>query len=189
MGAAFDRVKTLARMRPLLPGLEPMDEAWPTRNNFNILEAFESITRYETDMVHWLSEIRILADPTLRDSDDIMSSSHGSFEAFWRMLVYNRGPKFNYESPDEEAPSCLGISFEYWYKSKKLIMERLWQKEFLEYVSSSHSMNMRARPFEDAESRVRDARRFFVTECGRFGWVPFRTQEGDRDSDYHEGTG
>jgi hypothetical protein len=128
-------------------------------------------------MVCWLSEIRMLVDPTLRVSDSIMSGA--SFEAFWRTLTYNRGPKFNYKSPNQKPAHWLGISFGYWYLWKKLQIKRLWEQNLLQHTACSQTLAVLADPFDKAEGRVRDARRFFVSKNGKFGWVPLRAKVGD----------
>lgn len=183
MGAVFDRVRTLARQRPLLPHstLEEQQRFMKGDVDINFLkEASEAVSRYESEMVVWLSEIRILMDPTLRAPDSIMSGSHTSFDAFWRALVYNREPQFNYQSPNRRPANWLGISFGYWYLWKKLMMKRLWQQNILQHALFAQILKTLADPFDKAEGRVRDARCFFVSENGRFGWVPFRTEVGDR---------
>ena len=181
MGAVFDRVGTLASKRPAFPrpnlGEQRLIQDY---GSIDILEAAESVSRYETEMVYWLSEIRTLADPTLRAPDSIMSGSRASFDAFWRTLVYNREPQFNYQSPNQKPADWLGISFGYWYMWKRLMMERLWQQNTLQEAIFSQILRTLAEPFDKAEGRVRGGRRFFASENGRFGWVPLRTEVGDR---------
>jgi len=140
--------------------------------------AFEEVSRYETEMVYWLSEIRRLADPTLSANDSMMDGF--LFDSFWRTLVYNREPCFNYSSPNQQPSNGLAISFGYWYLLKKLQMTRRWHDDILKYAFHSTILGKLAAPFEEAEGRVRDARNFFVSQQGRIGWVPFRTQAGDR---------
>ncbi len=181
MGAVFDCVGTLASKRPPLPHSNVGEEQLTQSNiDINILETLESVSRYETEMVCWLSEIRTLADPTLQAPDSIMSGSSASFDAFWRTLVYNREPQFNYQFPNQKPAPGLGISFGYWYLWKKLMMKRLWQQNILQEAIFSQLLSALAEPFDMAEGRVRDVRRFFVSENGGFGWVPLRTEVGDR---------
>jgi hypothetical protein len=179
MGAVFDRVRALASKRPPLPRLnsEEHQRILQGHVNIDILEAAESVSQYETEMVSWLSEIRTLADPTLQ-SPDIMSGS--CFDAFWRTLVYNREPQFNYQSPNQKPADWLGISFGYWYLWKKLMMKRLWQQNIVQDAFFSQLLKTLADPFDKAEGRVRGGRRFFVSKNGRFGWVPLRTKVNDR---------
>ncbi|KAK5655756.1 hypothetical protein OQA88_5293 [Cercophora sp. LCS_1] len=180
MGAVFDRVEKLARKRPPLPRETPEERRRRTQDGVGIdlLKAMDAVSQYETNMVRWLSEIRMLVDPTLRDSDSIMSGG-ASFDAFWRILTYNRGPEFNYESPNQKPAQWLGISFGYWYLWKKLQMKRLWEQNLLQHAMFSQTLAVLADPFDKAEGRVRDARRFFVSKNGKFGWVPRRTEVGD----------
>jgi len=131
------------------------------------------------EMVYWLSEIRTLADPTLRAPDSIMSGSRASFDAFWGTLVYNREPLFNYQSPNKKKAYRLGISFGYWYLWKKLIIKRLWQQNILREAIFSEVLRTLARPFDKAEGKVHDGGRF-VSENSSFGWVPLGTEVGDR---------
>jgi hypothetical protein len=173
MGVVFDRVRTLASKRPPLPQSQG-------NVRINILEALEANSQYETEMVYWLSEIRMLADPTCQTPDSIMSGSRDSFDAFWRTLVYNREPQFNYQSPNQKPADWLGISFGYWYLGKKLSMKRLWQQNIFQHALFFQLLKTLADPFDKAEGRVRDGRRFFVSENGRFGWVPLRTKVSDR---------
>lgn len=182
MGAELDHVETLAQMRPSIPNAN-LETGQLLRGGINIHaeDAMVHVCRYETKMVHWLSEIRALADPTLRAPDSIMAGSDSSFDAFWRTLVYNRGPKFNYESPNQKPDISLGISFGYWYLLKKLNIKGLWQpNSFFQNVSNYRLLSTLSRPFDMAEGRVANARRFFVSGTGRFGWVPLRTEASDR---------
>lgn len=181
MGAVLDRVGKLARKRPPLPRVNRREQRRIMQGGvgIDILEAAEAVSQYEAEMVYWLSEIRTLADPSLRAPDSIMSGSHASFDAFWRTLIYNREPQFNYESPNRKPGRWLGISFSYWYLWKKLQMRRLWKQNFLQEAIFSKILATLAEPFDKAEGRVRDSRRFFVSENGRFGWVPLRTKVGD----------
>jgi len=172
MGAVFDCVRVLASERPPYP--QPS-----CRDSIDIWEAMEAVSRYESDMVYWLSEIRTLTDPSLRVPESIMSGSQASFDAFWRSLVYNRGSQFNYKSPNGEPESWLGNSFGYWYLWKKLQMKKVWKQDFKENARYSNILKTLAKPFEEAESRVSNARRFFVSKEGRLGWVPLRTEVGD----------
>ncbi|KAH8587764.1 heterokaryon incompatibility protein-domain-containing protein [Bisporella sp. PMI_857] len=181
MGAVFDCIGTVASKRPPFPRPNLGEKRLIQGHvSIDILEVEESVSRYETDMVYWLSEIRSLADPTLQATDSIMSGSQESFDAFWRTLVYNREPQFNYQSPNQKPADWLGISFGYWYLWKKLMMKRLWQQKFLQEAIFSEALRKLAGPFDKAESRVRHGRHFFVSENGRFGWVPLRTKVGDR---------
>lgn len=182
MGAVFDGVGTLASKRPPFPCLNLGEQRLIISGYASIdtLDVAESVSRYETEMVYWLSEIRTLVDPTLRAPNSIMSGSRASFDAFWRNLVYNRGPQFNYEFPNKKPANWLGISFGYWYLWKKLQMKRLWQQNFFQEAMFSQILKKLAGPFDQAEGRVRHGRRFFVSENGRFGWVPLRTEVGDR---------
>jgi hypothetical protein len=181
MGAIFDRVRALGRERPALPRTDPGVARRHMQYGVGIdyLEALETVSRYETEMVHWLSSIRTLADSTLRIPSSIMSGQPESFDAFWRALVYDREPEFNYESPNQKPADSLGISFGYWYLWKKLMMKRIWRTNLLRHVEYQDLLETLGKPFAIAEGRVADARRFFVTENGRFGWVPYRTEEGD----------
>ncbi|CZR57833.1 uncharacterized protein PAC_07722 [Phialocephala subalpina] len=178
MGAVFDRVGTLASKRPLFPRPNLGEERLP--QDHVSIDILESVSQYETEMIYWLSEIRTLTDPTLRAPNSIMSGSQESFDAFWRTLIYNRGPQFNPQSPNQKPLSWLGISFGYWYMWKKLMMKRLWKQNILQDAIFSQILGTLAGAFDKAEGRVRDARRFFVSENGRFGWVPLRTEVGDR---------
>jgi len=129
-------------------------------------------------MVYWLSEIRLLADPSLNARGSIMDGQ--SFDAFWRTLVYNRGPRFDDSSPNQCAGKELAAAFGYWYLQKKLQMARRGQNGSANWKLFARILQKMAEPFEEAEGRVRDARNFFVSRCGRIGWVPFRTQIGDK---------
>jgi len=181
MGAVFDRVKILASKRPPLPLPGPGEQRLIQGHvNSYIPEALEYVSQYETEMVYWLSEIRTLMDPTLRAPDSIMSGSLASFDVFWRTLVYNREPQFNYQSRNQKPAYWLGISFGYWYLLKKLMMRRLWQQNILQDALFSQILKTLAGQFDMAEGRVRDGRRFFVSENRRFGWVPLRTEVDDR---------
>ena len=129
------------------------------------------------------SEIRLLADPTLSARGGMMDGS--SFDAFWRTLVYNCEPHFNYDSPNQRPKAWLGISFGYWYLFKKLHMTKRWQDNPVNWALQCWILEKLAAPFEEAEGRVRRARNFFVSQQGRIGWVPFRTQAGDRVCVFH----
>ena len=131
-------------------------------------------------MVYWLSEIRLLADPTLKARDNIMAEP--TFDAFWRTLLYNREPSFNYNSPNQQPEDWLGTSFGYWYLLKKLYMAKRWHDNLAlcRWLSHCRILQKLAAPFDEAEGRVREARKFFVSENGRIGWVPFRTRVGDQ---------
>lgn len=59
-------------------------------------------------------------------------------------------------------------------------MKRLWQQNPLQEAIFSQILRTLAEPFNKAEGRVRYRRRFFISENGRFGWVPLRTEVGDR---------
>ena len=156
MGAVFDRVGTLASERPPFPRLNLGEKRLIQGHvSIDILEAAESVSRYETEMVYWLSEIRTLADPTLRPRDSIMDGSQASFDAFWRTLVYNREPQFNYQSPNQKPADWLGISFGYWYMWKKLMMKRLWKQNILQDAIFSQILGTLAGAFDKAEGRVR----------------------------------
>ncbi|KAI1397273.1 hypothetical protein F4819DRAFT_90838 [Hypoxylon fuscum] len=179
MGAVFDQVRTLARGRPPLPQTTSEERKQIIDGRFDINSIFEEMTRYEAEIVSWLSEIRTLADPSLQIGDDIMGGSSASFDAFWRTLVYNREPWFIHESPNKKPGPWLGISFGYWYLSKKLMMKRLWCQDILQNEIFEFLLKPLADPFEHAENRVRDARCFFVSEKRTFGWVPHRTEIGD----------
>jgi len=180
MGAVFDRVEKVARKRPPLPRENRREQRRIMQGGgVDNLKALETVSQYEENMVYWLSEIRILADPSLQASDSIMSGSHASLDGFWRTLIYNREPKFNYESPNEKPAHRLGISFGYWYLWKKLMMQRLWKKDLFQAAVFSEILRSLAEPFEAAEGRVRHSRHFFVSKNGRFGWVPLRTKVGD----------
>lgn len=98
-----------------------------------------------------------------------MAGSRGSFTAFWRTLVYNRGPHFDPQLPNLQLCEELGISLAYWYLTKKLAMKRLWQQDILRFAVFSQALRMLAEPFETAEGKVRDARRLFVSKDGRLG--------------------
>jgi hypothetical protein len=140
--------------------------------------ALEGMCRYETEMVNWLSEIRMLADPTLNATGSIMDGP--SFDAFWRTLLYNRGPRFDYNSPNQQADGALATAFGYWYLRKKLQMSRRWQDDLMSWAIYDRLLQTLAGPFEEAEGKVRHARRFFVSTLGRIGWAPFGTRVGDR---------
>lgn len=123
MGAVFDRVERLANNRPPLPRAQGTEQGRRMQIgvDIDIVEALDAVSQYETRMDYWLSEIRTLADPTLRDPGDrIVSGSSAYFDAFWRTLVYNRSPRFDLESPNKKPSHRLGISFRYWYLWKKL---------------------------------------------------------------------
>ncbi|MCJ1394443.1 Non-essential glycogen phosphorylase [Xylographa bjoerkii] len=185
-GAIFDRVRIVARDRPRLPS--PDSSATHVRMHLSLTamervaqyEAMmEKFAEYETAMIYWLSEIRLLADPTLNTRGDIMAGLSKSFDAFWRTLVYNREPHFNYDSPNQRPEAWLGVSFGYWYLSKKLQMAKRWRDKPANWAFHRRVLEKLAAPFEEAEGRVRYARNFFVSQEGRIGWVPFRTQAGD----------
>jgi hypothetical protein len=144
----------------------------------NMCTVLEGVSRYEIEMVYWLSEIRMLADPTLSATGSIVDGP--SFDAFWRTLVYNRGPRFDYDSPNQRADSALAIAFGYWYLEKKLQMSRRWEDDPITWAIHDRLLKTLAEPFEEAECKVRHARRFFVSRLGRIGWAPFRTRVGDQ---------
>lgn len=140
----------------------------------------EELSKYETGMVYWLSTIRLLADPSLDVQGSIMDGQ--SFNAFWRTLLYNRGPRFDYKSPNRKADNHLGVAFGYWYLWKKFQMAKPWRRNALAWAIGDKVLRTLAKPFEEAEDRVQYARKFFVSCSGRIGWVPFRTRVGDRIS-------
>jgi hypothetical protein len=144
----------------------------------NMCTVLEGVSRYEIEMVYWLSEIRMLADPTLSATGSIVDGP--SFDAFWRTLVYNRGPRFDYDSPNQRADNALAIAFGYWYLEKKLQMSRRWEDDPITWAIHDRLLKTLAEPFEEAEGKFRHARRFFVSRLGRIGWAPFRTRVGDR---------
>jgi hypothetical protein len=172
-------VRIVARDRPR----PPSSDISATNGRIDLLTALAKVAQYETAMVCWLSEIRLLADPTLSARGSIMDGS--SFDAFWRTLVYNCEPRFNYNSPNQRPKAWLAISFGYWYLLKKLYMTKRWQDNPVNRALHFSILEMLAAPFEEAEGRVRDARNFFVSQQGRIGWVPFRTQAGDRVCVFH----
>jgi hypothetical protein len=131
----------------------------------------EEMAQYETAMLYWLSEIKLLTDPTLSLREGIMAGS--SFKAFWRTLVYNYEPRFNYDSLNQWPEDCLGNSFGYWYLFKKSHMAKRWQHNLINWAFNCKILETLAAPFEDAERRVRHAWKFFVSQKGRIGWVPF----------------
>lgn len=173
-GANFDEVKTVARSRPKLPSADQS-----TKNSGkDFPNAIEAVSNYETEMVYWLSTIRMLADPSLDAQGSMMDGQ--SFDAFWRNLLYNRGPRFDYKSPNKKAGNYLGVRFGYWYLWKKYHMAKPWRSNVLAWAIGHKVLKKLAEPFEEAESRVQYARNFFVSHHGRIGWVPFRTRTGDR---------
>ncbi|KAH3919705.1 hypothetical protein HBH56_017690 [Parastagonospora nodorum] len=173
-GAIFDQVQILTRDRPPLP----KRDLGTVSDHMEFFSALEEVSRYETEMVYWLSEIRMLADPTLSATGSIMDGP--SFDAFWRTLLYNRGPRFDYNSPNQQADGALAIAFGYWYLWKKLQISRRWKDDLMSSVIYDRLLQTLAGPFEEAEGKVRHARRFFVSRLGRIGWAPFGTQVGDR---------
>ncbi len=183
MGAVFDCVGTLASKRPPFPQPNPQQRLRLIQGHETVEDlevSLKEVSKYETDMVYWLSEIRTLTDPALHAPDNIMSGSRKSFDAFWRALVYNRGPHPNYKSPNQKPASWLGVSFGYWYLWKKLQVKRIWRQNFFLEAIFSTVLSALSKPFDIAEGRVRDARRFFLSKNGRFGWVPLRTEVDDR---------
>ncbi|KAF2108805.1 heterokaryon incompatibility protein-domain-containing protein [Lophiotrema nucula] len=172
-GAIFDCVRVVARNRPSLPLPSPS-----LKNCNDTWTAFEAVSKYETEMVYWLSDIRLLADPSLDCKGSIMDGP--SFDAFWRTLLYNRGPRFDYSSPNQQVEGNLAVTFGYWYLWKKFQMQRRWQDGSLIWAVHDKMLAKLAEPFEEAEGRVRHARNFFVSQRGRIGWVPFRTSVGDQ---------
>jgi len=173
-GAVFDCVRRVARDRPRLPSASPSI----TNNHDFMWKAMEGVSKYETQMVYWLSEIRLLADPELDSKGSIMDGS--SFDAFWRTLIYNRGPRFDYSSPNRQADDSLAISFGYWYLWKKFQMARRWKDGPPAWAFHDMLLRKLSEPFTEAEDRVQYARNFFVSHLGRIGWVPFRTRAGDQ---------
>lgn len=63
---------------------------------------------------------------------------------------------------------------------KKLKMRRLRQQQILLEAKFFTFFWALAEPFDNAESRVRDGRRFFVSRNGKITWVPIRTEAGGR---------
>ncbi|KAH7079379.1 hypothetical protein BKA63DRAFT_265764 [Paraphoma chrysanthemicola] len=173
-GAIFDYIQVVARDRPPLPRPDP------ARPNalINWWTALEAVSKYETEMVYWLEEIRMLADPSLSATGSIMDGP--SFDTFWRTLVYNRGPRFNQSSPNQPADGALAVAFGYWYLEKKYHMAGRWKDDARAWVICDRLLQTLAEPFAESEGRVRHARKFFVSRYGRIGWVPFRTRVGDR---------
>jgi hypothetical protein len=171
-GAIFDVVDLIAEDRPPLP--LPSN----SNSNINFLFAIKKVSQYEGQMVHWLSNIRKLADPTLNPRDSVMAGS--SFDTFWRTLVYNRGTSYNYDAPNRRPGAGLALSFGYWYLFKKFQMMKRFEDGPLKWVCHTKILEKLAAPFEEAEARVREARKFFVSPLGRIGWVPFRTKVGDQ---------
>lgn len=167
-------MRIVARDRPCLSSSSPNT----TNGHNNIQTSIEEVSRFETEMVYWLSEIRLLADPSLDSKGSIMDGS--SFDAFWRTLVYNRGPHFDYSAPNRRADESLAVSFGYWYLCKRSAMARRWKDNPLIWASHGRILKKLAEPFEEAEDRVQYARSFFVSRDGRIGWVPFRTWAGDQ---------
>ena len=167
-------MKIVATDRPPFPS----PDADATIGSIDKFTAMKRVAQYETAMVHWLCEIRLLADPTLSPSDSIMAGS--SFDTFWRTLIYNCQPRFNYDLPNQRSEPWLATHFGYWYLLKKFHMTRRWQDNVVTYAFHSKFLQELAAPFEEAEGRVRHARKFFVSEQGRIGWIPFRAQAGDQ---------
>jgi hypothetical protein len=167
-------VRIVARDRPCLPKADIAR----THGQIDMVTTGEEVSRYETEMVYWLSEIRRLADPTLKANDSMLDGSF--FDSFWRTLVYNRGPCFKYNFPNQQPSSQLATSFGYWYLFKKFQMTKRWHDDLLWDAVHYEILRKLAAPFEEAEGRVRNARNFFVSQQGRIGWVPFRAQAGDR---------
>ena len=172
-------MKIVARDRPSLPKANSS----AMKCKIPLLKAFEEVAQYEAAMVCWLSEIRLLADPTLSAGSSIMDGS--SFDVFWRTLIYNCGPRFDYTSPNQRPGSGLGTYFGYWYLYKKLQSTKRWQEDLPTWLLQCRCMEELAGHFEEAEGRVRDARNFFVSDQGRIGWVPFRTLAGDQVCAFH----
>jgi hypothetical protein len=167
-------VRIVARDRPRLPSPSPNT----TNARDDISTSIEEVSKYETEMVYWLSEIRLLANPSLDSKGSIMDGP--SFDAFWRTLVYNRGPHFDYSAPNRRVDDSLAVSFGYWYLWKRLQMARRWKDDPLTWAFHSEILKKLAEPFQEAEDRVQHARSFFVSRLGRIGWVPFRTRVGDQ---------
>lgn len=59
-------------------------------------------------------------------------------------------------------------------------MTRRWEKDLLTWAIHDKFLEKLAEPFEEAEGRVRNARKFFVSQRGRIGWIPFRAQARDQ---------
>lgn len=152
-------------------------------DGIDLLMAIESVAHHENAMISWLSELRLTADPTLNPNGSIMDGR--SFEGFWRTLVYNRGPSFDYSNPNQAAADSLSFGFGYWCLLKKLQGSRRRQDDLGRWSSHCEILEYLAAPFEEAEARVRHARKFFVSQQGRIGWVPFRTEVGDRLCVFH----
>ncbi|KAF2758095.1 hypothetical protein EJ05DRAFT_500613 [Pseudovirgaria hyperparasitica] len=176
-GAFFDTIGKIGPRRPHMPGPEALDTSGQDKN-IDLREAFQQIVPYELAMVEWLSALRRLADPFLDPLASIMDDS--SFESFWRTLVYNRDSTFDPDDPCKPADNSLGVSFGYWFLLKKLFMTGLQHtNEIILWYMGYCILTRGAAPFELAESKVRDARDFFVSSARRIGWVPFRARAGD----------
>lgn len=59
-------------------------------------------------------------------------------------------------------------------------MAKPWRNNVSTWAIGDRVLKKLGEPFEEAEDRVRYARKFFVSRYGRIGWVPFRTRVGDR---------
>ncbi|KAF4632465.1 hypothetical protein G7Y89_g5654 [Cudoniella acicularis] len=115
-------------------------------------------------MLAWLTEIRLLAGPTLNPNGGIMATGLSLFDAFWRNLVYNRGPSFNYDSPNQTPKTWLAISFAYRYFLKKHQIASQTHPDFVTWALHYRILSSLAASFEEAEWRVQHARGFFVSE-------------------------
>ena len=166
-------MRVVARDRPVIPKAP----GGMANGSIDLLTAIQGEAQYEMEMVNWLSEIRLLADPTLSPKGSIMDGA--SFDAFWRTLLYNNEPHSNHSPVNQQPDQGLGISFGYWYLLKKLCMKG-WQNDIFAYLLHYTILKNLSLPFEEAEGMVRLARNFFVSEHGRIGWVPLRTLAGDR---------
>ncbi|RSL40293.1 hypothetical protein CEP51_016715 [Fusarium floridanum] len=118
--------------------------------------------------------MRFLSDLSLNSDDDIISG--GSFDAFWRTVIYNWAT----DDPNQEQrpPKWMGMSFGYYYLSLKLDLNRGWERVPCLFMLHQRVLSNLMAPFAKAFERTL-GRLFFVSEGGRMGWAPLTASPGD----------
>ncbi|KAI1326194.1 heterokaryon incompatibility protein-domain-containing protein [Xylariaceae sp. FL0255] len=143
--------------------------------------------------IRWIRTIRLLVDPSLKPADDITAGKN--FETFWRTLIYDCNAVHDRMHPWPTRPKAsMGLSFAAWFALQKLQFasrDKYNQERFggdiqafndaaAEYQRTRAKLLLFAQPFSVAYRTLSGQRDFFVSEQGRFGWVPEGSRIGDR---------
>ncbi|KAF2753835.1 HET-domain-containing protein [Pseudovirgaria hyperparasitica] len=175
-GCIFDTIRTIARPRPRDSSTSYFTGVYTGETPFDIFRTHHEVAKFQASLLEWLTEIRLLADPSLSPTSHFDAGD--SFDAFWRTLIYNRGPRYSSKPNDKPVSPEVATIFLWWTMLRKW-MVKTQNTRSLRDIAVYKMLSDLSRPFEVIENVMRDARNFFVSRHGRIGWVPFRAQQGD----------